>query len=67
MEGKLFSQDFLLDGIRTTPDWEALSDAALDTFIADLQNIYAPLTANSQLNEANTEADIIEQVLGLLG
>ncbi len=67
MEGKLFSQDFLLDGIRTTPVWEALSDAALDTFIADLQNIYAPLTASSQLNEANTEADVIEQVLGLLG
>ncbi len=67
MEGKLFSQDFLLDGIRSTPVWEALPDAALDTFIADLQNIYAPLTANSQLNEANTEADIIEQVLVLLG
>ena len=67
MEGKLFSQDFLLDGIRTTPVWEALPDADFDTFLNDLKRIYAPLTAGSQLNEANTEADIIEQVLGLLG
>ncbi len=67
MDGKLFSQDFLLEGIKTTPVWEALPEASLDAFIADLQHIYAPLTAESQLNEANTEADIIEAVLGLLG
>ncbi|MFZ2540976.1 MAG: hypothetical protein WAW75_04280 [Gallionella sp.] len=66
MDGKLFSQDFLLDGIKTTPVWEALPDEALNIFIADLKRIYAPLTADSQLNEANTEADIIEAVLGLL-
>ncbi len=67
MEGKLFSQDFLLDGIRSTPVWEALPDAALDDFNNNLARIYAPLTADSQLNEANTEADIIEKVLDLLG
>jgi len=67
MDGKLFSQDFLLDGIKTTPVWEALPDEALNIFIADLQRIYAPLATNSQLNEANTEADIIEKVLDLLG
>lgn len=67
MEGKLFSQDFLLDGIRSTPVWEALPDAALETFRNGLKRIYAPLTADSQLNEANTEADVIEQVLDLLG
>ncbi|MBI5438464.1 MAG: hypothetical protein HY936_05895 [Nitrosomonadales bacterium] len=67
MDGKLFSQDFLLDGIKTTPVWEALSDDALNIFIADLKRIYTPLTADSQLNEANTEADIIEKVLDLLG
>ncbi|MEK7843400.1 MAG: restriction endonuclease [Pseudomonadota bacterium] len=66
MEGKLFSQDFLLDGIRSTPVWEALPDTVFDTFLADLRRIYAPLTATSTLNEANTEADIIEQVLSLL-
>ena len=67
MDGKLFSQDFLLDGIKTTPVWEKLSDDALNIFIDDLKHIYAPLAADSQLNEANTEADIIEKVLDLLG
>ena len=67
MDGKLFSQDFLLDGIKTTPVWEKLSDDALNNFIDDLKRIYAPLTADSQINEANTEADIIEKVLDLLG
>lgn len=67
MDGKLFSQDFLLDGIKTTPVWEALPDEALNIFIADLKRIYAPLAADSQLNEANTESQIIEKVLDLLG
>ena len=67
MDGKLFSQDFLLDGIKTTPVWEKLSDDALNVFTSDLKRIYATLTADSQINEANTEADIIEAVLGLLG
>src|SRR5882724_6258463 len=67
MDGKLFSQDFLLEGVKTTPVWEALPDDALNVFITDLQSIYATLAANSQINEANTEADIIEKVLDLLG
>ena len=67
MDGKLFSQDFLLDGIKTTPVWEALPDDALNIFIADLKLIYAPLTADSQINEANTESQVIEKVLDLLG
>ncbi|MBI5658736.1 MAG: hypothetical protein HZC43_04115 [Nitrosomonadales bacterium] len=67
MDGKLFSQDFLLDGIKTTPVWEALSDDALNIFIADPKRIYSPLAADSQLGEANTGADIIEKVLDLPG
>ena len=66
MDGKLFSQDFLLDGIRRTPVWEALPDETLDTFANGLRRIYSPLTISSHLNEANTEADIIEPVLDLL-
>lgn len=66
MDGKLFSQDFLLDGIKTTPIWEALSDDVLDVFTRDLKQIYAPLKEDSQPNEANTEADIIEKVLDRL-
>ncbi len=53
MDGKLFSQDFLLDGIKTTPVWEALSDDALNIFINDLKRIYASLTADSQIGRAS--------------
>jgi len=67
MGGKLFSQDFLLEGIRSTPVWEALSEDTLLAFSNNLQRIFAPLTTDSQLNEANTEADIIEAVLDQLG
>lgn len=35
MEGNLFSQDFLLDGIKTTPVWEGPSEAVLDAVIDD--------------------------------
>ena len=67
MDGKLFSQDFLLDGIRSTPVWEALPGDTLDTFMDGLKRIYSPLTMSSRPNVANTEADIIEPVLDLLG
>ncbi|OGT06350.1 MAG: hypothetical protein A2143_13055 [Gallionellales bacterium RBG_16_57_15] len=66
MDGKLFSQDFLLDGITRTPVWEALSDDALNNFTGSLKSIYASLTADSKHNEANTESQIIEKVLDLL-
>lgn len=63
MDGKLFSQYFLLDGITRTPVWEALSDDALNAFTGNLKRIYAPLTADSKHNEANTESQIIDKVL----
>lgn len=66
MDGKLFSQDFLLEGIKTTPVWDALSEDALNAFTDGLKGIYAPLTADSKHNEANTESQIIEKVLDLL-
>lgn len=66
MEGKLFSQDFLLDGISSTPVWESLTGPRLDAFQEGLKQIYASLASDTTLNEANTEAEIIEKVLDLL-
>ncbi|TBR09880.1 MAG: hypothetical protein EPO47_04860 [Rugosibacter sp.] len=54
MDGKLFSQDVLLDGVKTTPVREALADDAPSLFTTELQRIYAPLTAGSRLSEAST-------------
>lgn len=67
MQGKLFSSDFLLRGIQETDAWRGLSDAALDTFIEQLKTHYAPFRADSTLNEAQTEDELIEPVIDLLG
>src|SRR3990172_8131788 len=66
MNGLLFTQDFLLKGIQTTPVWVALSEAAVDEFTAGLRRVYAPYKGDSVLNEATTESEIILKVLSLL-
>lgn len=67
MQGQLFSSDFLLRGIQETDAWRQTSDADLDAFIARLRAHYAPFAADSALNEAQTEDELIEPALDLLG
>ncbi|HEY8706410.1 MAG TPA: hypothetical protein VIM34_00260, partial [Burkholderiaceae bacterium] len=67
MQGQLFTQDFLQRGIRDTPPWQALDEAALARFRDALNAVYAPLRADSALNEAQTEQLVIERVLVELG
>jgi len=67
VQGQLFSSDFLLRGIQETDAWRGLSDTALDTFIDRLRTHYAPFKADSTLNEAQTEDELIEPVIDLLG
>ena len=67
MQGQLFSTDFLLRAIQETEAWRSVSDAALDTFIGRLKAHYAPYTAASSLNESQTEDELIEPAIDLLG
>ncbi len=67
MQGQLFTQDFLLRGIRETPPFQALDEQTLARFRAALSEIYAPLRVDSSLNEAQTEQLVIERVLVELG
>ena len=67
MQGQLFSQDFLQRGIAETPPYQALDAAALSRFHDALRAIYAPLRADANLNEANTEQLVIAPVLVELG
>ena len=67
MSGRLFSQDFLRQGIQETNAWKRLNEAVFRSFQADLSAIFAPFTAASQVNEAVTEADIIAKVSRALG
>ncbi|MDR3300408.1 MAG: restriction endonuclease [Candidatus Accumulibacter sp.] len=67
MQGQLFTQDFLLRGIFETPPHEALSEDDLTRFGAALQEIFAGISAESTINEAQTEQLIIEKTLVALG
>ena len=67
MEGQLFSSDFLLRGITETEAWRDLPEAELDAFIAALQARFAPFSAASTLNESQTENELVEPILDLLG
>jgi hypothetical protein len=67
MQGQLFSQDFLLHGIRETEPYRALEPAAHAAFVARLHGIFQGLRADTTLNEAQTEQLVIERVLHELG
>jgi hypothetical protein len=67
MQGQLFTQDFLLNGIRETPPYQALDTATLLAFENELRSLYKDRTAASTLNEAQTEQLVIQPLLVLLG
>ncbi|MDP2827970.1 MAG: hypothetical protein Q8O37_05125 [Sulfuricellaceae bacterium] len=67
MQGQLFSHDFLTRGVIDTSPWQAFDQTQLDTFSAELHRIHSALSANSALNEAQTESELIEPLLALLG
>jgi hypothetical protein len=67
MQGQLFTQDFLRQGIRETPPYQAFDAAAFATFRSTLSTLFAPLRADTHLNEADTERLVIEPVLVQLG
>ena len=66
MKGQLFSQYFLNEGIRTTPEWEAAAPELAD-FRRELGAVYERFDSLHQPNEAVTEQDLIRPVLELLG
>ncbi|MDR1709946.1 MAG: restriction endonuclease [Candidatus Accumulibacter sp.] len=67
MQGQLFTQDFLLRGIRETPPYEAFDAAAFARFRAGLEDIFRGVTADSVLNESQTEERLIDRTLAALG
>ena len=67
MQGQLFSQDFLTRGILETPPHQALSQESFAAFDAALRSIFATFNTASHINEAQTEALVINKVLLELG
>ncbi|HEX4159675.1 MAG TPA: hypothetical protein VHY79_14505, partial [Rhizomicrobium sp.] len=65
--GTLFTDDFLREGIRETPDWQEFDPAKFNAFNATLKEIFAPFEVGAIHNEADTEERVIYRVLGALG
>ncbi len=66
MHGLLFTTDFLKEGIRQTPGWQA-SEGQFIAFRTHIQRLYARTLDNAALNEAQTEDEYIVPVLEALG
>ena len=69
MTGNLFTDYFLTDGIKATPEWRTSVAVAaqFDAFRDGVRQRYDALTHSQDPNEAVTEQELIRPVLELLG
>ena len=69
MPGHLFTEYFLTEGIRATPEWrESVASAdAFESFRDGVGERYESLSGSADPNEAVTEQELIRPVLELLG
>ena len=69
MAGNLFTDYFLTDGIKATPEWRmsVAVAAQFDAFGDSVRQRYDALTHSQDPNEAVTEQELIRPVLELLG
>ena len=67
MQGSLFTQDFLEEGITETDAWRDLDDVTVAEFRHRLTEIFAAFPISSNPNEPTTERQLIDPILGALG
>ncbi len=67
MNGKLFTEDFLREGIRERPEWQNFGDSELEAFSTGITQVLTPLGSTPSLNEAQTIDAVIVPILELLG
>lgn len=65
--GVLFSDYYLSDGIALSTDWGSLDQRSVDTARAVIAGHIADFDERHRPNESNTESDLIEKLLDLLG
>lgn len=66
LDGRLFTRDFLLEGIKETDAWRAADDAVVTAFKLKFHNLARNLAARKTPNEAQTEDDLVYPLLELL-
>ena len=67
IDGRLFTRDFLLEGIQETANWHSVDEAALTTYGVRAKSMLDALGARKNANEAQTEADLVYPMLEALG
>ena len=69
MPGHLFTEYFLTEGIRDTPEWREIdrSPGHFESFRDGVRERYESLSGSADPNEAVTEQELIRPVLELLG
>lgn len=67
LAGSLFTQDYLLEGIKASEAWKALDDASLASFRGIIAHALGQLLKVKKPNEAETEKALVWPVLEALG
>lgn len=65
--GTLFTEDFLVEGIKETPVWRDLGAAEVAALRRQIADVFASVADPGSLNEAQTQHRIIEPILNALG
>jgi hypothetical protein len=67
VQGQLFTTEFLLRGIAELQLWRDMESAGFVAFRAELARVFMSRTSQSELNEAQTEDEIVKPILNALG
>jgi hypothetical protein len=67
IDGRLFTRDFLLEGICETPEWQSLSEDQVAAIHKEAKARFEALAARRSPNEAQTEDDLVYPLLELVG
>jgi hypothetical protein len=67
LDGRLFTRDFLLEGIKETDAWRTVDEAVYADFKQNADRLARNLAARKSPNEAQTEDDLVYPLLELLG
>lgn len=67
LKGSLFTEDFLVEGISSYPEWRAIDNEQVEAFKLKLKAIFDSFPTEGNPIEATTEDDLITLVLASLG
>lgn len=65
--GHLFTRDYLLEGVKRSPQWRALDDGGFAEFETKARKVLVGFPIQGRPNEAQTEKDLIYPVMEALG